>query len=95
MDDVASLSGTDLDARLRDGITRRLDAVTPQDRARAGADLIAVLQEIRRRDAGRDGRAARDGRADPSHDGHADGSRDGHDGHSGAPAVRSAPTRRG
>jgi hypothetical protein len=89
MDDVASLSATDLDARLRDGITRRLDAVDPHDRARAGAELIAVLQEIRRRDARP---SARDGRADHPRDGHADGSADGR---AGARAVRSAPSHGG
>lgn len=88
MDDVASLSETELVARLHDGITRRLDASTPQDRARAGAELIAVIQEMRRRDPGR---AACDGLAASSRDGSADGHRDGR---SDARPVHALPPRR-
>lgn len=52
MRDVDSLSDAELDTRLRDDIAGRLDAPTPQERATAGADLIRVVQELRRR--GRD-----------------------------------------
>ncbi len=71
MRDITSLSKPQLDARVRDGIARRLDAQTTEDSARAGADLLAVLREIRRREAARRadatharqrGRAGRDGR---------------------------------
>lgn len=84
MDD-AVLSATDLDARLRDGIARRLDAVDPHHRARAGADIIAIVTEIRRRDAGR-----------AAHDRVVGSPRNGLlDGHADARPVRSAPSHPG
>ncbi len=48
MVDLTSLSG-DLRARLHDGIARRLEAETVEERARAGDDLLDVLHELRRR----------------------------------------------
>jgi hypothetical protein len=50
MCDVTSLSTADLDAHLREAIARRLDPETAEERARAGADLIRIVLEFRRRD---------------------------------------------
>ncbi len=51
MCDIASLTLPQLRARLHDCIERRLDSVTPQDRARSGDELLGVLEELARRDA--------------------------------------------
>jgi hypothetical protein len=53
MCDLSSLPPGDLRARLHDGIARRLAADGPEERARAGDDLLEVVHELRRRGGAR------------------------------------------
>jgi len=52
MHDVASMTTEGLLLLLDEGMSRRLDAVSPADRAAAGEDLLRVLDELRLRGCG-------------------------------------------
>jgi hypothetical protein len=49
VDDIASLTLDELRRRARAAIARRLEALSAEDRARAGDELLRVLDELHRR----------------------------------------------